>query len=64
MVVASEAGSHLPNKVALRRIEVRGERDNRFFVRGELNAGDRIADEGAFKLRDSLLVDIQAAARG
>jgi len=64
VVVASEAGSHLPNKVSLRRIEVRGERDNRFFVRGELNAGDRIADEGAFKLKDSLLVDIQAAARG
>ena len=64
VVVESEAGSHLPYKVSLRRVEVRGERDDRFYIRGELSAGDRIADQGAFKLKDAILVDIQTASRG
>ena len=48
----------------LRRVEVRGERDNRFYIRGELSVGDRIADQGAFKLKDELLVNIQGTSRG
>ena len=45
-----------------RRVEVRGETADRFYIRGELNPGDRIADQGAFKLKDEALVRIQAGA--
>jgi hypothetical protein len=41
---------------------VRGERDSRFFIRGALDADDRIADKGAFKLTDQVLLHIQPEA--
>ncbi|MDG2460718.1 MAG: efflux RND transporter periplasmic adaptor subunit [Luminiphilus sp.] len=62
VITESEAGAHLPHRASLRRVEVRGERNNRLYIRGELNAGDRIADQGAFKLKDEILVNIQVAA--
>ena len=43
-------------------MEVRGETADRFYIRGELNPGDRIADQGAFKLQDDALVRIQTGA--
>jgi hypothetical protein len=43
-------------------VEVRGETADRFYVRGELNPGDQIADQGAFKLQDDVLVRIQTGA--
>jgi membrane fusion protein (multidrug efflux system) len=65
VVTEAEPGAHLPHRASLRRVEVRGERDNRFYIRGELNVGDRIADQGSFKLKDEILVDIQlTASRG
>ena len=64
VIVEAEANAHLPHKASLRRVEVRGERDNRFYIRGELSVGDRIADQGAFKLKDELLVNIQGTSRG
>jgi hypothetical protein len=39
-------------------------RDNRFYIRGELNPGDRIADQGAFKLQGRALVIQAGAAEG
>ena len=58
----AEAEAYLPHRASLRRIEVRGETADRFYIRGELNPGDRIADEGASKLKDEALVRIQAGA--
>jgi len=60
--VESDTGDHLPHRAALKRVEVRGERDNRFFVRGDLQVGDQVADQGAFKLKDGILVRIQSVA--
>jgi len=62
VVVESKTGDHLPHRAALKRVEVRGERDNRFFVRGDLQLGDQVADQGAFKLKDGILVKIQSVA--
>ncbi len=56
----SEPGAHLPHKASLRRVEVRGERDGRFFILGALSPDDRIADKGAFKLNDQILLRVQA----
>lgn len=62
VVVEAEADAHLPHRASLRRVEVRGETADRFFVRGELNPGDRVADQGAFKLKDAILISIQPGA--
>ncbi len=62
VVVESDTGDHLPHRALLKRVEVRGERDNRFFIRGDLQVGDEVADQGAFKLKDGILVNIQSAA--
>lgn len=62
VVVESDASDHLPHRAALKRVEVRGEKNNRFFIRGDLQIGDQVADQGAFKLNDGILVSIQAAA--
>lgn len=59
VVEDSEPGAFLPHRAALRRVEVRGERGDRFYVRGELSPGDTVADKGAFKLKDHSLVAIQ-----
>ena len=58
----SDPGDHLPHRASLRRVEVRGEKNNRFYVRGELQIGDEIADQGAFKLKNNILVSVQSAA--
>ena len=62
VVVESDTGDHLPHRAALKRVEVRGEKDNRFFIRGDLQDGDQVADQGAFKLKDGILVNIQSVA--
>lgn len=62
VIVEAEADAYLPYRASLRRVEVRGETADRFYIRGELNPGDRIADQGAFKLKDDALVRIQAGA--
>ena len=62
VIVDAEAEAYLPHRASLRRVEVRGETADRFYIRGELNPGDRIADQGAFKLKDEALVRIQAGA--
>ena len=43
VIVDAEAGAYLPHRASLRRVEVRGETADRFYIRGELNPGDRIA---------------------
>jgi membrane fusion protein (multidrug efflux system) len=60
VVEPSEAGAYLPHRASLRRVEVRGERDSRFFIRGALDPDDNIADKGAFKLTDQVLLRIQS----
>jgi hypothetical protein len=62
VIVEAEADAYLPYRASLRRVEVRGETADRFYVRGELNPGDQIADQGAFKLQDDALVRIQTGA--
>lgn len=62
VVEESNTGDPLPYRAGLRRVEVRGEKNNRFFIRGDLQAGDQIADQGAFKLTDGVLVSIQSTA--
>ena len=62
VVEPSEAGAYLPHRASLRRVEVRGERDSRFFIRGALDQDDNIADKGAFKLTDQVLLRIQTGA--
>ena len=62
VIIESDPGDHLPHRASLRRVEVRGEKNNRFYVRGELQIGDEIADQGAFKLKDNILVSVQSAA--
>ena len=62
VIVEAEAKAYLPYRASLRRVEVRGETADRFYIRGELNPGDEIADQGAFKLQDDALVRIQTGA--
>ena len=62
VIEESNTGDPLPYRAGLRRVEVRGEKSNRFFIRGDLQVGDQIADQGAFKLKDGILVSIQATA--
>ena len=62
VIVEAEAEAYLPHRASLRRVEVRGETADRLYIRGELNPGDRIADQGAFKLQDEALVQIQPGA--
>jgi len=62
VIVESETGDHLPHRAALKRVEVRGEKNGRFFIRGDIQVDDPIADQGAFKLKDDMLVSIQTAA--
>ena len=64
VIVDAEAEAVLPYRASLRRVEVRGEATDRFYIRGELNPGDRIADQGAFKLQDNALVRIKTGALG
>ena len=47
----------------MRRVEVRGESLNKLFVSGAISPGELVADRGAFKLEDELLVSIQASSR-
>ena len=37
VIVEAEAGAYLPYRASLRRVEVRGETADRFYIRGELN---------------------------
>ena len=62
VVEPAEPGAHLAHKASLRRVEVRGERDGRFFILGALSTDDRVADKGAFKLNDQILLRVQAGA--
>lgn len=62
VIEESDTGDHLPHRAALKRVEVRGEKNSRFFIRGDFQVNDRVADQGAFKLKDNILVSIQPAA--
>ena len=63
VVEETEADAFLPHRAAMRRVEVRGESLNKLFVSGEISPGELVADRGAFKLEDELLVSIQASSR-
>ena len=60
VVKETEADAFLPHRVNLRRVEVRGESRDKLFIRGEMAPGELVANRGAFKLEDGLLVAVQA----
>ena len=63
VVEEAEADAFLPHRAAMRRVEVRGESLNKLFVSGEISPGELVADRGAFKLEDELLVSVQVSSR-
>ena len=62
VIKEAEPGAFLPHRASVRRVEVRGETQNKLFVRGELLAKEIVANKGAFKLEDDILVSIQTPA--
>ena len=60
VVKETEADAFLPHRVNIRRVEVRGESRDKLFIRGEMAPGELVANRGAFKLEDGLLVAVQA----
>ena len=63
VIEETAADAFLPHRAVMRRVEVRGESLNKLFVSGEISPGELVADRGAFKLEDELLVSIQASSR-
>ena len=61
-VEQSEKGAFLPNRASVRRVEVVGERLGRMFIQGPIAPGQVIANKGAFKLRDGVLVDVKGGS--
>ena len=59
VVEEAEAGAFRPHRASMRRIEVRGESRDKLFVSGEMVVGELVANRGAFKLEDNLLVSVQ-----
>ncbi len=59
VVEEAEAGAFLPHRASMRRIKVRGESRDKLFVSGEMVVGELVANRGAFKLEDDLLVSVQ-----
>jgi len=60
VVEEAEADAFLPYRASVRRVEVRGESRDKLFITGEMAPGDLVANRGAFKLEDNLLVAVQA----
>ena len=58
----AEPGAFLSHRASARRGEVRGETLDRLYIRGEVLAREIVANKGAFKLEDGLLVSIQSPA--
>ncbi len=54
----AESGAFKPWRASSRRVRILDERDGMVLVDGEVQAGDLIASEGAFKLDEQALVDI------
>jgi membrane fusion protein (multidrug efflux system) len=54
----AEAGAFKPWRASSRRVRVLDEQDGTVLVDGEVQAGDLVASEGAFKLDEQALVDI------
>ena len=60
VVEEAEADAFLPQRASIRRVEVRGESRDKLFITGEMVPGELVANRGAFKLEDNLLVAVQA----
>ena len=60
VVEEAEANAFLPHRASIRRVEVRGESRDKLFITGEVAPGELVANRGAFKLQDNLLVAVDA----
>lgn len=63
-VKPSEDGAFLPNRARLIRVTVLDEIQGHAVITGDLNAETKIISDGAFKVSDDVLIDIQEATRG
>jgi membrane fusion protein (multidrug efflux system) len=61
-IVDAEPEVFLKNRAELRTVTVLSEKDGEVFVVGDIEDGDTIADQGAFKLSDGSLVAIAEPA--
>lgn len=59
---AAETGADAPYRAARREVDLLEIRDARAYIRSGLDVGDRVATDGAFKLRDGLLVHVSPGA--
>ena len=62
VIKEAEPGAFLSHRASVRRVEVRGETQTRLYLRGEVLAKEVVANEGAFKLEDGILVSIKTLA--
>ena len=62
VIKEAEPGAFLSHRASVRRVEVRGETQTRLYLRGEVLAKEIVANKGAFKLEDGILVSIKTLA--
>jgi membrane fusion protein (multidrug efflux system) len=58
VLAPAETGAFKPWRASARRVQILDEENGTVLVDGELDAGDLVASEGAFKLDEQALVDI------
>lgn len=61
---SAEADAYTPYRAEMRRVEVLGEENGEVALIGDLEPGEQVAFEGAFKLSDGLLTKLAHAGSG
>lgn len=63
-IIDSEEGAFLPYRASQKRVSILQQNANSFIVTGDIQAGEKIASLGAFKLKDNVFVNISAVSAG